>query len=495
MTTPESSLRNKVFLGVKWNVIARVVQQFIQFLLSIILARLLLPEDFGIVGMIAVFTGVASLFVDMGFGSAIVQRQQVEPRHLDAAFMISLLLGGGIAVILLLAAPMISQFYQNPQIVPLVSVAALNFLFIPFGMVPGALLQKAMQFNQLARIEIITMLFSGVLCVLLALLGWGVWSLLAQALAANLAGALLKWRVTRWMPKWQFDLGAFRDLWGYSINLFGFSFINYWARNSDNLLVGRFLGAASLGIYNRAYSLMLLPISQVISIVASVMFPALSSIQEDKPRVKRIYLEAMDLLSFVIFPIMIGLSAVAAPFILTVYGEKWAEVIPLLQILALVGLLQSLVNPLGWIYTSQGQTRLIFWVGTFNSGVFIASIVIGASLGSLLSLALCYAIANVLLFYHTVAIPGRFIDMSFGDLIRTVSKQLTAAVLMGMVVWVTVQIFTPLWSPIAVLFVAVGIGGIVYVALSFALRISWTMQMLKLIGQRFAGVKPTSITN
>jgi len=436
-----------------------------------VLARLLLPAEFGLIGMITVFTSFASMFVDMGFGSAIVQRKQVEPRHLDTMLWMSMAFGALMAAILAISAPLISQFYQQPLLIPMVRVAAINLLIIPFGMVPAALLQKSMQFNQLARIEIVTTLFSGALCVALALSGWGVWSLLAQGMAVNLSSAVLKWRASGWIPKSRFERHAFRDLWGYSINLFGFNFINYWARNGDNLIVGRILGSAALGIYSRAYSLMLLPINQIIGVVASVMFPALSSIQEDKPRTKRIYLEAMSQLSFIIFPLMIGLSVTAAPFILTVYGEKWAEVIPILQILSIVGLLQSMMNPVGWLYTSQGQTRVFFWWGVFGAGLLIAAILIGAALGSLASLSTCYAIANVILFYPAIAIPGRFIHMTFRDFVRAIYRQLIAATAMGVVVWGVVKALSSVWSSSAVLAGAAACGVVIYVILAFVLRI------------------------
>jgi len=470
--------------GAAWNVVARIGQQVIQFGLSVVLARLLSPEDFGTIGMIMVFTGFAGLFVDLGFGSALVQRRDLEERHISTSFLFSILLGALISVIFIGTAPLIAQFYDLPILRLLTQVLALNFLLIPFGMVPAALLQREMHFKQLARIELFSAVTGGAIAITLSFTGWGIWALAVQSLVVSLISVALKWRVSGWRLRLHFDFAALRDLWGFTINLFGFNFINYWARNADNLLIGRLLGSASLGLYSRAYGLMLLPISQVISLISGVMFPALSSIQDDKPRVKRIYLDTIGLLSLITFPMMIGLLVVSEPFILLVYGERWMGVIVPLRILCMIGLLQSVVNPVGWIYTSQGQTRWMFWWGIFGAGFLIVSILIGISFGSVESVALAYAVGNVIIFYPAIAIPGRLIEMRFSEFLKTIAPQLTASLLMGLFVAGLVTIVSAYWTSAVTVSMSFFCGGIVYAVLLYLLKSPSLYRALDLFGSR-----------
>lgn len=440
-------LKQQVLSGVLWSSLARMSQQVMQFGLSIVLARLLLPEDFGTIGMVMVFVGFAGLFVDAGFGSALIQREELTNRHIHSVFWLNILIGGGMTLLFFVSAPLIAAFYQNPMLTDLTRALAFSFILSTAGMVPAALLQRNLQFNLLARISLLATSLSGLLGVGFALAGGGVWSLVVLSLGGTLFTSGLNWWASGWRPQLLLARDAIRDLWAFTANLFGFNFINYWARNADNLLIGRMFGAAALGNYSRAYTLMLLPITQVISVISSVMFPALSSIQSDRPRVKRIYLRSIGLISLLTFPMMTGLLVVAEPFVLTVYGNEWVGVIPVIRILALVGIAQSLTNPTGWLYLSQGRTDWMFWWGVGGAGTLIVSILLGVSLGSVNTVATCYAIANILLLYPGIAIPGRLIDLRFLTVARTISGPLLGSAIMGSLVWLLLSQLPEYWLP------------------------------------------------
>ncbi len=216
-----------------------------------------------------------------------------------------------------------------------------------------------MEFSKIAKVNLASTTLSGIGAVVLAYRGGGVWSLVFQNLLNSFFFTIAVYSLCSWRPKWKFSYPALKDLFGYTFNLFGFNFLNYWSRNADNMLIGKFFGSTPLGYYSRAYGLMLLPISQVIGVVSGVMFPALSAIQHDKERVKQVYLRMTSVISLFVCPLMVGLWVTARPFVLTVYGEKWTAIIPLLQVLSILGIFQSLSNPAGWIYTSQGRTDLM----------------------------------------------------------------------------------------------------------------------------------------
>ena len=458
-----------------------MIQQVIQFTLSVILARLLVPEDFGLVGMVAVFLGFAALFGEFGFSSALVYRPDLRPIHSVSIFWVNILAGVVIAALFWIGAPYVARFYNTPALERITQVVGLNFALSAASIVPLALLRRSMAFNRIAVLNVAAALVAGCTAILLAYMGFGPWAIVVQGLVSATATSLLAIALADWRPRLQFSASAVRELLGYSSNLVGFGVVNYWARNADNLLIGKFLGSFSLGVYSRAYTLMLLPISEVISVLGTVMFPALSSIQEDKARVKRIYLRAMPMIALIAFPMMLGLMVVAEPFVLALFGERWIAVAPLLRILCIVGVIQSMCSPTGWIYTSQGRTDWMFWWGIVSSGTFIAGIVIGVLQGTAQAVALYYLLANVVMCYPCIAIPGRLIDLRFSEVARAVVGPLVCASVMAVIVWGAGTLIPAAWPPVARLASLVALGVVSYTALVLGARLAVVAELRDLL--------------
>jgi O-antigen/teichoic acid export membrane protein len=456
------SLKRQTLSGVAWSSTGRVGQQVIQFALTILLARLLLPEDFGLIGMVLVFTGFASLFAEFGFSSALIQRPEITEAHSSSVFWLNLLVGLLLSGGFYFLAPLLSDFYAVPDLQPVARALAITFSIASVGIVPTALLQRRMDFKRLARLELLAAALAGGIAVFMALRGFGVWALVAQTLIGSLVTVVLAFILSGWRPSLSFSHRAVADLLHFSSHLFGFKFINYWARNADNLLVGKLIGSVGLGIYSRAYSLMLLPVTQVIRVISRVMFPALSLIQDDTKRVKRVYLRAMGMIALITFPMMTGLFVVAEPFVLAVLGVQWSAVVPVLQILCVVGLIQALCNPTGWIYQSQGRTDWLFWWGVGGAGTLIVAISIGAALGTVESVAWAYMIANLVLFYPCIMIPGKLIGMHVSDVVREVSGALVCSCAMAGLVWTLGLLLPESWSHGARLTLQVITGAAVY---------------------------------
>jgi PST family polysaccharide transporter len=276
----------------------------------------------------------------------------------------------------------------------------------------------------------------------------------------------------RWYPRAIFRISAIKDLWGFAVNFTGFNFINYWARNADNLVIGKMFGSAQLGFYNRAYFFMALPITQVIGVVSQVMIPALSSIQNDPKRIKVIYLKAIGVISFIAFPLMVGVLVAANPLILTLYGERWVGVIPLLRVLALIGMAQALSNPTGWIYTSQGRTDLLFRWGVGYAMILIVAIFIGAYGGSAQTVAICYATANVALLYPWLLLSGKIIDLSVKEIIEVVIRPFIASATMGVILWVLLSTMLSQWAHWQQLLALTATGMIFYGAIAWGFKFS-----------------------
>jgi PST family polysaccharide transporter len=466
----EPTLREQVSSGVFWSGTARVVQQVIQFAISVVLARLLSPDDYGVMAMVLVFTGFAGMLTEFGFSTALVQKKSVTEAHISSAFWVTIVSGIALTCLTFALAPFLARFYGKPALTAIFQVVALNFVISSIGNVPMALLQKQMDFRTIGNTGTFGLLSSGVLGIAMASAGFGVWSLVAQTLVLSAVTTLARWYATGWFPRCLLDLPALREMWRFSANLFGFNFINYWARNADNLLIGKYFGAPALGTYNRAYALMLLPITQVNSVVSQVVFPALSSIQDDKRRVKSIYLRAIGVIGLIVFPVMMGLVATARPFVTVVYGPRWAEVAPLLQILGLVGICQALTNSTGWIYFSQGRTDRLFKWGVGAVPVLLISFVAGVYSGSVTKLALYYAIANVLLLFPALMIAGNLIDLKVGEVLKAVIGPLALSVAMGFCVLMMDRLIGIQVSGASRLLIDTVVGASVYLCLAFAFK-------------------------
>ncbi|HOP98041.1 MAG TPA: MOP flippase family protein [Verrucomicrobiota bacterium] len=464
------NLSDKTTRAVGWTTGAKILQQLLQFGLSVVLMRLLGPEAFGLVWMVLVFSGFAGIFSEFGFGSALVQHPDVREEHRSSVFWMGMGMGLLLTAVFLFGASLVADFYNEPMLKPMTQWMALNFIIVAVGKVPRAMLQKEMRFDAIAKVTVISLAVSGTVAVTVAVAGGGVWSLVAQRLTEALVSSALFFRAYRWRPRFMWSRDAAGALFRYSLGLTGFNIINYWARSADNLLIGRFMGAGVLGLYSRAYSLMLLPLTQVVAVIGPVMFPALSSIQHDKPRVRRAYLRVINVLTFITFPMMLGLVLVADPFVRVVFGSAWLGVIPLIQVLGFVGLTQTLCNPCGWIYTSQGRTDWMFWWGLAGSGLLIVSIVTGILIGTVQAVAVAYLIGNLIITGPCIAIPGRLISMRLWDVWTAVRGNLSCALLMSAAVWLTGLAFPMGARPVLILVAQVIVGVLTYSILVWQTR-------------------------
>lgn len=433
------TLDQKTICGVKWSSISQFIRIGAQTVTSIILARLLLPEDFGLLGMALVFTGLVAIFNDMGMGSAIVQKQDLNQKNLSSIFWFNLLIGILAILITILAAPLIAHFYGQNSLTMVISVMSVSFLFTSLSMVQNSLLLKELNFKKLTLFEIISTISASILGLSLAYLGYGVWSLVWQNISMTFIYAALIWVTEHWMPELYFNWEDIKPIVGFSSNLSGFNLLNYFARNADYLLIGKFLGATALGYYTLAYTIMLFPLSNISSVLSKVMFPALSQIQHDNCKFKLFYLKSTKYITFASFPLMLGLFAVADEFILFLFGTKWVPVIFIIKVLSIVGLIQSIVTTIGSIYLSKGRTDWMFRWGIFSSIIVISAIFIGLQWG-INGVAICYAIATLVLIYPNFAIPFRLIDLKFTDFIINLKEEIATGSIMFVIVMAVVTI-------------------------------------------------------
>lgn len=388
------NLKSQAVSGVKWNGVSAGVVTALQFVTLAVLARLLSPSDFGLMGMVMVVIGFSQLFADMGISNAIIYRQDATREELSSLYWLNILAGVVVFFIVCGACPLITAFYHEPRLINLIYLSSLIFLITPFGQQFQILLQKELKFDQLAKIEIISSFANFVSAITLAILGMGVFSLIWGQLAGTSLRVLLlfSWGWNHWRPAFHFSKRNLKGYISFGLYQMGEKAINYFNSNLDYLLIGSLLGAKALGYYTLAYNLVLRPSQRINPVITRVAFPVFSKLQNDIKRLKRGYLKVLRLLSTVNFPLMAGLAVVAPVAVPVIFGEQWLPSIILIQILTLVGLLRSTGNPMGSVLLARGRADLSFKWNLALMVTQIPGLYLGAKLGGTIGVAIAFAI-------------------------------------------------------------------------------------------------------
>ena len=462
---PRQSLGVVATRGMFWTGGGQLLRQGVQLVSSVVLARLLAPNDFGLFTMALVVIGLGQLFADFGVGAAIVQSQTTSRIVLSSCFWANLAVGTVLALLISIASPLVAGFYQHPNIASLVIVASASLVLSAAIVVPRAMLYREMQFASLAKAQFFGSVSGAIAAIGFAWVGFGVWSLVVQPLVGSAVTLVLSTYYANWLPRTEFSWSGIRGLARFSAGVLGSDLLNYANRNADSLLIGRVLGSGPLGFYSLSYQIMLYPLQQVSSVIVRVLFPTLSRMQDDLPRFRDAYLKSISAIALVTFPMMIGLYGVADDFVLVVLGQKWLPTLPLLRILVWVGMMQSIATTVGTIYLSTGNIRRLFQVTLAGTPMLIGGILVGLQWG-IEGVAIGYAAASFSLFYLSLTIAGRLAGLRLADFHRALVRPLVAAVTMLMVLLVSHGFVQSLAPPMR-LGVLVAIGAIVYVGMSF----------------------------
>ena len=478
-TSTTSELAVQATRGVFWVGGGQVILQIIQVATMVLLARLLIPEYFGLIGMAMVFVGIAQLIADFGLGSAIVQTKAVNPAVLSSAFWLNGTVGLALMVLAVAAAPFVAAFYENPEIEDLVMALAVTLFASALNAVPHAILYKAMNFAALAKARVVSASFGSAVAIAMAASGFGVWSLVAQPIIGAVVNLALTWRQARWLPRLAYSFQAVKPLVGFSAAVLGNSLLHYASRNADHLLIGRYLGSQSLGYYAMAYQLMMYPMNQVASVIIRVLFPTLSQLQDDMDQFRRAYLKSVSVITFVTFPMMLGLFAVTPDFILVVFGEKWQPMENVLRILSIAGLIQSATTGLSTILFAMGRTRLIIVLAVVASALFISAIVVGLRWG-IEGVAAAYTTVFLVFSEFFLAYVFRIVGIKLADFHRALARPaIAAAIMFASVILLEIVLRVPPIEPAVRLATCVAAGIVVYAAASFAIN---RMEILSIYG-------------
>ncbi len=326
-------LKDKTVKGVIWSAVDRFSAQGIQFVFSILIARLLVPEDYGVIAMIGIFLGVSNSFIDSGFGTALVRKIDRTETDFSTVFYFNNVVAILFYLALYFAAPAIARFYDTPLLVPVTRIVALG---LPIGALSGihsAKLSIAIDFKSRAKISIISTMLTGAVGLWMAYSGYGVWALVVQMVLASAIRTIMLWIIVKWFPKMIFSWVSFKELFTFGSKLLASGLLDTVYNNIYTLVIGRIFSPSVLGVYGKARSLADFPSSNITSVLQSVSFPVLSAIQNEEERLADAYKRFLKISAFVIFPLILGLSSVADPFIRIVLTDKWEDAIYILQII------------------------------------------------------------------------------------------------------------------------------------------------------------------
>lgn len=453
------SLTNKSLSAVLWSGADIFLRLGFQFLVSILLARLLSPEDFGLLAMLYLFIGLASLFIDSGFSAALIQRQNITFEDESTVFFFNLGAGLVVALTLCLAAPWIATFFSQPTLQGLIYVMALNLFLSAFGSIQNVLLTKRLDFKALMKIGVVSSSLSGILAVALAWQGFGVWSLALQILASTGITVTLLWLWHPWRPQWVFSLSALHSLFRFGGFLLLSNFLDTLYTQLYSVIIGKLFSVRELGFYTRAASTQQLPVTVLTNVLNRVAFPIFSAAASDKEQLARGVRKALRTIMLFVIPAMLGLVVVAEPLVITLFGMKWLPSVPVLQILCLAGLLWPLHVINLNVLMAQGHSNLFFRIEVLKK--IIGTIAIGvASFHGILAIAWSQVAVGVLGFLLNAYYTGKFLGYSAWNQTWDLLPYFVVSILMVIVLW-PIHIYSDLHST-AQLVVIVGLGVFLY---------------------------------
>lgn len=433
------SLKEKVLTGTKWVALANIFKQILQVVSLIIFARLLTPEDFGMYAVLMIFVGFMSMFTDMGTGAALIHIKRPSDTLYSSVFYFNLFVGLLLSLSLILMSSPIAQFFQMPKIKALLEIISFTFIIASFGVVQKALYEKSLNFKTVTIIEIFSSFLGVTVGISAAFYGLGVLSLIIQTLSQNLLLVVLFWTYSTWRPMFYFKLDDIKYIWQFTKNLSLFNIVNYFARNADNFLIGKFLGSPALGVYSVAYKIMLYPLSNVSRTLLRILFPAFAKIQDDNKKFQKAYLRVIFFIALVTFPLMVGLITTADVLVPVLFGNKWHNLDILLIILAPIGMIQSIMTTLGSIYMAKGDTKTLMNIGFVSSTITVLFFILGLPFG-VEGVAFSYLISNLIILYPVFRISWKQIDLSVKRGFVEIAPILVISILMGIGVIATGKI-------------------------------------------------------
>jgi len=395
------SLKAQGIKAFYWDFLGKVGLHGVSLIITIILARLLEPSDFGLIAMIMVIVVIASIFSDIGLGGALIQRRRVLPIHYSSVFFFNITVGLLLTLLSFFSAPWIAEFYGQEALLPLIEVVSILFFITSLSAVQNVILRKTLNYQLITKINVWASLYSGIIGIVLAYLGAGVWSLVAQIMLREVIINIIIWKKTSWLPTFSFSFKALRQLWKYGFNMFLAGMIDTIYEKIDYMIIGKLFAPAVLGFFHQAKQLNMFVVSYSSGSLMSVLFPVLSKIQKDTDYFQKVFIKTLGIICFVTFLLLGELYLISEELIVGLFGEKWEESVIYFKILALSGfaypisaLMVNVISSRGKsgkflkleIYKKVIQSANLYLLFIYGVEAFLYGLIVVSVLGTLLNI-------------------------------------------------------------------------------------------------------------
>jgi PST family polysaccharide transporter len=474
------NLQQKAVKGFVWSAIQSWGRQAITFIVFFVLARLLAPETFGLVALASVFLSFVQLFLDQGFTEALVQRQQLDPEHLDTAFWTNLGISFLLTVFGIGTAGLIAELLNQPELTSIIRWLSFSFLFAALSGVQESIFRRNLAFKALAVRSLVAVIAGGLIGVAMALMGYGVWSLVGQQLVNSFVQVLVLWWTSDWRPRLKVSSKHFRELFSFGINVLGIRVLDFFNRRTDDLLIGYFLGPVALGYYTIAYKILLMMTQLLTSVTDQVAIPTFSRLQQEPEQMRHAFYKVTQLTSLISFPAYFGLVALAPELVRVVFGPQWLPSIPVMQILAFIGILHSVYWFNATVIVAMGKPFWKLILNFVNATASVVSFPLVVRWG-IVAIAAAYVIFSYLLAPLELWMVNRLICLNLTTYFRQYVAPLTASLTMVGAIWVVKYFCSSLISVYALLAICILLGSAVYVTMILLIAPSLARQVLNLV--------------
>lgn len=427
-------IKNKAIKGVGWSFADNILNQGITFLVGLVLARLLTPEEYGLIGIVLIFIAIFNSIVDSGFSNALIRKNDATDKDYNTVFFTNLVLSLVLFLLLLYIAPFIAKFFSQPKLLLLTRVMALIIIINAFAIIQRTILVKKLDFRTQTKVSLIASLISGIIGIGMAMYGFGVWSLVAQQISRQFINSLFLWIYAKWYPKMQFSYNSFLELFGFGWKLLISGLIDTVWKEIYQVVIGKCYSTYTLGQYTRAQQFGSIFSSNLTTVVQRVSYPVLSEIREDKSRLKNAYKRIIKVTMLVTFCCMLGLAAIARPLIVALIGPQWLPAVPFLQIICF----QMMLYPLHAINLNmlqvQGRSDLFLKLEIIKKIIAVGPLLLGIFMdiywmlwGSVLT--------GIFAYYLNAFYSGRFLNYNIEEQIKDILPSFLVSAFMAIAIW------------------------------------------------------------
>lgn len=428
-----SDLKQTAAKGSGWSAIERLGSQGTQFLFGIILTRILLPEDYGMVGLVLIFIAVGQTLVDAGFSSALIWKKNTTQTDYSSVYYFNIGVSLIIYIFFFFLAPLIAKFYEKPELISLIRVICLNFIILSFGVIQQTILYKKFDIKTLAKVNFIGSLLGGILSLILALKGFGVWAIVVQILSKNIISTALLWIFNSWRPIWVFSMGSIKSLFNYGSKIMIAGLLYSIFQNLYFVIIGKIFPIVTLGYYTRAVQLSEFPVTTVSSIFQRITFPVFSILQDETERLKNAVRKSLRTIVFILYPVMFGLMASSDIFIELMFSAKWLPASIFFKLLCILGLLYPFLVINDEVLKAKGRSGLLLKLQIISKVIIVINFVITYRWG--ISAIIIGQIVSVFITFSINAwITGRLITYSQLQQLRDTFPYLLISLIMGILI-------------------------------------------------------------